>query len=100
MNKPVEARLQWLSPDDGGRQSPPSGPRYTTVARFESEKESWLNEAWSLVVEFVDPPDTALSHRVRVNFLSERGPESLLKRGSSFELMEGVRPVARGTVIE
>lgn len=100
MNKIVEAELQWLTPAEGGQQSPPSGPKYTTIARFESQKESWLKEAWSLVVEFVDPPDASLSHRVRVNFLSERGPESLLEPGNSFELMEGVRPVARGMIIE
>jgi len=97
MQKVIEANLQWYTPKKGGRQSLPPGPKYSTVARFENQKETWLQEAWSLVIEFIEPPDMALSHRVRVNFLAE-GPEDLLKPGSVFELMEGRRPVARGTI--
>lgn len=98
MKKTVQAHLKWITPEEGGRQSPPPGPRYTTVARFESQKESWLREAWSLVVEFVEPPDRTLCHRVHVSFLAE-GPEDLLQPGCEFELMEGRQSVAKGTVI-
>jgi hypothetical protein len=97
MKKVIEATLQWRKPEEGGRQAPPPGPRYSTVARFECQKESWLKEAWSLVIEFIDPPDAALSHRVRVSFLAD-GPEELLQPGSAFELMEGRQSVAKGTV--
>jgi len=97
MKKTVLAYLKWGNPEEGGRQLPPLGPTYSTVARFESQKELWSKEAWSLVIEFIEPPNNALCHRVRVNFLAE-GPEELLQPGSVFELMEGRKPVARGTV--
>jgi len=97
MKKMVEAHLQWRKPGEAGRQSPPPGPTYSTVARFESQKESWLREAWSLVIEFAESPDASLSHRVRVSFLAD-GPEELLRPESVFELMEGNQSVAKGTV--
>jgi len=95
----VEATLQWIRPEKGGRQTPPPGPKYSTVARFESQKEQWLKEAWSLVIEFIDQPDASLSHRVNVRFLADDAPGKLLAKGSVFELMEGARVVAKGTVI-
>lgn len=98
MNKVRKANLQWRRHEDGGRQSPPPGPKYSTVARFAKQKESWSKEAWSLVVEFVDAPDVTLSHHVLVSFLAD-GPEELLQPGSAFELMEGRQSVAQGTVV-
>jgi hypothetical protein len=98
MKNIVEAKIQWITAEEGGRQSPPLGPKYTTVARFEDERDAWLKEAWSLVVEFIELPDATLSHRVRVRFLAEQGPANLLVIGSAFELMEGNKSVARGVV--
>ncbi|TAN35302.1 MAG: hypothetical protein EPN23_11335 [Verrucomicrobia bacterium] len=98
MKKIVQAHLKWRNLEDGGRQSPPPGPRYSTVARFEHQKESWSKEAWSVVVEFIEPPDRELCHRVSVKFLAD-GPEELLEPGSVFELMEGRQSVAKGTII-
>lgn len=97
MKKVIDAKLQWRKPEEGGRQSPPPGPKYSTVARFESQKQTWLKEAWSLVIEFGESPDGSLSHRVRISFLAD-GPEELLRPGSVFELMEGNQSVAKGTV--
>jgi hypothetical protein len=50
-----------------------------------------------LVIEFQEPPDAEGAHRVYVRFLVD-GPEELLDLGSVFELMEGSRTVATGTV--
>jgi hypothetical protein len=94
----VEAELQWRSKAEGGRSSVPSGPKYTTVARFASQGENWTRDAWSLVVEFLMPPDSQLRHRVRVHFLVEGAPKELLSAGSEFKFMEGARPVAHGRV--
>ncbi len=99
MKKQVEAKLEWIRPEEGGRSMPPPGPKYSTVARFECQKEHWLKEAWSLVVEFIEQPDCSFSHRVKVSFLSEEAPAGLLAKGSIFELMEGSHAVARGTVL-
>jgi hypothetical protein len=97
MKNVMEANLQWRKSEEGGRQSPPPGPRYSSVAWFEDQKESWRKEAWSLVIEIAEPPDDSLSHRVRVSFLAD-GPDELLRPGRVFELMEGRRAVAKGTM--
>lgn len=90
------ARLIWLPPNAGGRSSLPKGARYTAVARFAGQDDlSWRKEAWSLVVEFTDPPSPAHPVSVRVGYLTD-GPATFLESGKSFELMEGDRVVARG----
>lgn len=99
MSKTIIAKLQWIGPEDGGRPTPPLGPKYSTVARFDAQKDQWLKDAWSLVVTFLEKPDALRTHRVEVTFLAEKAPEHLLAKGSGFELMEGARAVARGTVI-
>lgn len=99
MKMAVKALLQWRKPEEGDREFPPPGPKYSTVARFEDQKESWLDDAWSLVVEFIEPPDETLSHRVHVSYLAD-GPESFLRPGKTFELMEGHHAVATGKVVE
>ena len=98
MKMKVEATLQWIRPEDGGRQMLPLGPKYSTVARFESQKEPWLKEAWSLVIEFAEQPDASLSHQVKVGFLVDDAPNQFLAEGNAFELMEGSRVVAKGKV--
>lgn len=97
-NQPV-ARIQWLNSAEGGRQQPPSGPTYTTVARFERQGDQWTNDAWSLVLDFMGSPDDRLCHQAKVRFLAESGPSGWLEKGSRFELMEGPRVVARGLII-
>ena len=98
-NKSVRSRVCWVKEEDGGRKAPPPGPRYSTVARFEEEKDKWLKEAWSLVLEFSDSPDESLCVVADVSFLSPDGPVKLLRPGSIFELFEGRRLVARGEVL-
>jgi hypothetical protein len=95
--KPVKAIVRWLSPKEGGRKAPPSGPTYATVAGFGNAPPS-LEEAWSLVLEFESEPDAELKHRVRVQFLSPEAPQELLHPGSHFQLYEGSQLVARGEV--
>ena len=99
MNKTVEALLQWRSLEEGGRERPPPGPTYSTVARFHHQDPAdWLREAWSLVIEFLEQPDATRSHRVRVRFLFD-GPEDWLTAGSKFDMMEGRKCVATGCVL-
>ena len=79
---------------------PPPGPNYSTVAKFSDQKTDWREEAWSLVIRFLAPPDPAGSHRVAVRFLADEAPGEFLAPGCRFELMEGERLVARGVVLE
>ncbi len=98
-NKSAKARVCWVRKEDGGRESPPPGPRYSTPARFEEEKDKWPHEAWSLVIEFSSPPDEWLCVIANVSFLNPDGPTRLLHPGSVFELFEGHRLVARGEML-
>ena len=97
-NQPV-ARIQWLISAESGRQQPPLGPTYTTVARFELQGDHWINDAWSLVLDFMGAPDDHHCHLAKVRFLAEGGPSGWLEEGTRFELMEGPKVVARGLII-
>lgn len=97
---PVRQRalISWIPAEQGGRESPPSGPRYVTVVRFE-EDENWQQEGWSLVVEFLKPVDRGRYTLADVTFLAPAAPTHFLHAGSRFMLMEGKKPVAKGVVL-
>jgi len=97
--KSVKARIKWLSPEDGGRRQAPSGPTYSTVAKFEDLQDKWPEEAWSIVAEFLDAGDEPLSVFANVRLLAPDGPSSLLRPGSRLELFEGRQKVADVTVL-
>lgn len=96
--KTVFAKLQWIPPAQGGRHAPPSGSRYSTVARFDQQGDKWREDAWSLVIEWTKSPDASLRHHVHVRFLVEGAPEHLLAAGNRFELLEGARVIATGVI--
>ena len=96
----AKAKVCWLRKEQGGRDHPPPGPRYSTVARFEDEKEKYPREAWSLILEFSEPTDEKLCHIADVRLLNPEGPARLLHPGSVFELFEGSRLVAWGEVLK
>jgi hypothetical protein len=99
VSESVKARITWLTPDQGGRLTLPSGLRYSTVARFAAQGAEWKRNAWSLVVEFAEVPRVAFSHVAQVKFLVPEGPVELLTSGGSFDLLEGSRVVARGVIL-
>lgn len=97
--KRVKAEISWVPKNEGGRDSPPLGPRYITVARFEEEKEKYPKEAWSLVVEFSRMASESHELIADVSFLMDDAPDYLLHPGSKFDLFEGRKLVAKGEVI-
>ena len=97
---PVLVELQWLGPEEGGRNTPPAGPQYTTVAKLEALADKWPSEAWSIVIEWHEPPGDDLRIEARMKFLVPDGPEHLLAPGSHFALYEGHRQVAHGRVVK
>jgi hypothetical protein len=99
MKKRVKAKISWVPKNKGGRESPPPGPRYITVSRFEEEKDNYPKEAWSLVLEFSRLPGRSLDLIADVGFLMDDAPNYLLHPGSKFELFEGCQLVAKGEVI-
>jgi hypothetical protein len=97
--KNVKARIRWLPPEEGGRATPPVGPVYSTAAKFKQLAARWPQEAWSVVIEFIDPPDMEGRMTVGIRMLVEGAPENLLEPGSAFELFEGRHCVAIGEVL-
>lgn len=83
--KKTVLRVAWVPHSDGGRAAPPTGPRYSTVARFENQ------EQWSLVLEWT-------GQDIMAWFLSDKAPQRLLESGMKFDLQEGNRIVAHGEV--
>lgn len=93
------ARIVWVPPDQGGRRSPPIGPRYSAPARFEAAWDAWPDEAWSLVLELISRPTESVDWIAEVRFLVEQAPQELLTDGARFDLYEGQKCVAHGTVL-
>lgn len=93
------ARIEWLSAEQGGRNAPPSGPRYSTPVRFESQPFGAEGATWSLVVEMIDRSADAMAWTARVHFLMDEAPNELLNVGARFELFEGAKRIGRGAVL-
>ena len=95
-----KARIRWRRLEEGGRQSPPPGPDYSTVARFESLADRWPNEAWSIVLHISAPADAEGIMVAEIAMLAGAdAPKQLLSPGSRFDLFEGRSQVASGEVL-
>jgi hypothetical protein len=95
------ASICWVQGKQSEREArnPLLSPRYVTVVRFEREAANWPDEAWSLVVEPVDPPGRSNCVVANVRFLAPGAPTHLLTTGNRFELYEGRQCVATGEVL-
>lgn len=101
MSKSVLAKVHWVPPEKGGRTVLPAGKQYATVSRFQEDAESWLQEAWSIVLEFDEPPmNQGNPSLARARFLVASAPVDRLKPGRAFELYEGKKRVATVEIIE
>jgi hypothetical protein len=93
-----------LIPEEpSGRNAPPPGHRYSTVAKFEAQTdEHWPKDAWSLLLNLQGTPDENWTQRAIVRFLAddESAPVSWLQPRSRFALFEGQKKVAEGTVLD
>ena len=95
----AEAQIRWMTPEEGGRSAPPSGLRYSTVAKFEHQsEEQWFKDAWSLVLDISGPLGEDRVQTVSLSFLAEDAPEEWLATGKRFGLYEGRKKVAEGVV--
>ena len=102
MQKRARARIQWLSPEAGGRKRPPIGPKgtkYSNVCHFEVDPVDRYENAWSLVVQFEGPSCGELEIMATVWFLFPEAPHEFLQAGNRFELYEGYRLVATGEIL-
>lgn len=92
-----------MRPEEGGRDVPPSGPRYSTVAKFEAQaNKDWSANAWSVVVIPAEAPNAELIQAATVRFLADDvhpGVKLWMQPGCIFALFEGTRKVAEVTVL-
>jgi hypothetical protein len=89
------ARINWLTPEQGGRAALPADQRYVTIAKFAEDGPSWPDGAWSVVTEFdVEPIKQGNPSLGTVSFLMENAPRERLAAGTKFELHEGRKLVA------
>lgn len=100
MIQPIaKVRLRWLTPEEGGRTKPPTGPLYATTARFLDDMEFF-----SVVLRFteVTPPNGPPPQEVELTLLApDRLPdiaERLVPR-QRLLITEGPRPVAECEVL-
>jgi hypothetical protein len=84
------AKVRWLSFEEGGRILPPTGPRYSSIARFTTAAD----EPWSLVLYIGSDPGDVL-----VSPLVDSAPAELFVRGSRFDLFEGEVKVGEGEIV-
>ena len=100
MSQSVLARVHWIPAEEGGRAFLPTGNQYATVSRFIEDADAWLQEAWSTVLEFDEPPSVQGNPSIaRARFLAEQAPADRLKPGHAFELYEGKKKVAMVNII-
>ncbi|ETW94370.1 hypothetical protein [Candidatus Entotheonella palauensis] len=101
MSKSVIAKVYWVPLEKGGRTALPAGKQYATVSCFQEDAESWPQEAWSIVLEFDEPPlKQGNPSMARARFLVDAAPVDRLKPGRAFDLYEGVKRVATVEIIE
>jgi hypothetical protein len=93
------ARITWRSLEQGGRRVPPPGPRYSTPARFECVADQSSCGDWSLVVDLISRPAASTDWIAEVRFLFGEAPHEWLAEGARFELYEGKKCVAQGTIL-
>jgi hypothetical protein len=75
----------------------PTGLQYITVAKFD---ESWIDEAWSIVLNFEIPPSQQGNpSKGYAKFLMPNAPLDKLFSGQLFQLYEGNVLVAKVEVI-
>ena len=100
MGKSVLAKVHWVPRKDGGRTSLPTGKTYSTVSRFQEDTGAWLQEAWSIVLAFDEPPVVQGNPSMaRARFLVGKAPVDRLKPGCILELYEGKKKVAMVEIV-
>lgn len=75
----------------------PTGKQYITVAKFD---ENWMEEAWSIILEFEKSPNMQGNPSVGyAKFLMSNAPIDKFVSGFNFELYEGNNLTAKVTVL-
>lgn len=97
MAKIVKVLATWL----GARTTLlPNTFQYFAIAKFEEDKDSWEADAWSVVLEFSEPPAKQGNPSIgTARFLVDNAPEERLINGKTFEMYEGRMKVAEVKIL-
>ena len=95
MKKFMQAEIEWITPEDGGRKTVmPITMRYCPVIVFEQEQSG--GSLWSAEIYNIEIHDR--KSIAKVSFLMETAPFHLLSQGNKFSLYEGPRVVGEGII--
>jgi hypothetical protein len=92
----AHVQLRWLSPAEGGRTTPPTGPAYATTAHFAEETAAQL---FSVVLRLGGGPgpDRVGTGEAELTLLAPDNLPDVVRRltpGAELRITEGPRPVA------
>lgn len=90
----VTARITWLTPGEGGRQTP-IGSRYAGAASFDEIEGQWS----FFITNYEYPDEDTHSHYVEMTLLVSDRRAEILTSGRLFDAYEGSRLVASGEVL-
>lgn len=94
-----EVKVEWISAQDGGRETPPPVGDYFAVSRF-PEDTHWQNNAWSVAFKFQlirkkDQGNDEYVSEGTVHFLVEGAPHERMEKNEYFFIYEGAKIVAK-----
>ena len=92
------ATVRWIGPESGGRTIPPTGPVYRAPVSIGSLSYNGP-VAFDLTVQCLEKAENGYVWTALVSFLIPDAPSELLVEGAAFELFEGRKRVATGTLI-
>ena len=103
MEKWMIAKVNWLSPENGGRKTlvpivtfETTENRYCPIIKFtdeDSKIESWGSEI------YVKTYTNEYESEVKISYLVDDAPYDQFQIGASFKLYEGRRLVATGSIL-
>ena len=97
------AVIDWLTLEEGGRKVPPTGeepPIYWAVVELIGDEVEPQPNSWSLSARMIESENDGYRWKAAVQFRVDEAPHHLLTDGVQFELYEGPKKVATGSVVE
>lgn len=90
-----KAKIFWIRAEDGGRTTIPQGDKYAPIIKVLGE--AYFEEFWSAFVVNVKYIGENITEAT-IEYLSELAPNNL-RENVEFELYEGAKNVAKGTIV-
>jgi hypothetical protein len=96
--KRFDAKVTWLSPEQGGLEALPSATRYMDIARFKEDGPQWPAGLWTVILHFTVPPSEQGNPSFgTAGFLTNEAPQDRLRPGMAFDVGRGAR---HGAIVE